>query len=71
MKPIYPFPEMQVGDVREIYSQRKIQAVRSAAHMHAKKCERKGYGRPVFKVSLRDDPASMIGETAYRIERTA
>lgn len=63
MKPIYPFADMQVGEVREITSPRKLAAVRSAAHMHAKKCERKGFGRPVFKVAR-------IGFVEFRIERT-
>lgn len=71
MKSIYPFKEMKVGEVREIYSQRRMHAIQSAAHEYGKRVKTKSNETPVFKVSLRDEPASIIGETAYRIERTA
>jgi hypothetical protein len=37
----YPWPEMQVGEVREITSDKSLSAVRSAASMYSLKQQKK------------------------------
>jgi len=72
----YPWPEMQVGEVREITSDKSLSAVRSAACMWSGKQGKKMGSRPKFSVELintgvtfTDDPMPAIH--TYRVERTA
>ncbi len=74
MKPIYPFSEMQVGDVREFSTHRSKKAVYSAGWEYAKKHPNEDGSRPKFKVvdANRDAEVGwMLLVPVYRIERTA
>lgn len=74
MKAIYPWAEMNVGDVREVSTPRSLHAVRSAGYEWSKK-HRRGDGlRPNFDVKWEDsthDPLTDAPLEVYRIERTA
>lgn len=67
MKSIYPFSEMNIGDVREVSTHRSKKAVYSAAWEWAKKHPNEDGSRPKFKVDVW--PAESV--PVYRIERTA
>lgn len=73
MKPIYPFAEMQVGDVREVSTHRSRKAVYSAAWEWAKKHPNEDGSRPKFKVedTMTATSDGHWTEYKYRIERTA
>lgn len=77
MNPIYPFSEMQVGDVREVSTHRSRKAVYSAGWEYAKKHPNDDGSRPKFDVE-KVVTLSMITTgtvdaevSTYRIERTA
>lgn len=63
----YPWPEMQVGEVREITSDKSLSAVRSAACMWSGKQGKKTGSRPKFKVTS----AWPHRGVDYIVERTA
>jgi len=66
----YPWPEMQVGEVREITSDKSLSAVRSAASMYSLKQQKKTGIRPVYFVECTTKPEEYwVG--VYRIERKA
>lgn len=72
MRTIYPFPEMQVGDVREVSTHRSRKAVYSAAWEWAKKHPNEDGSWPKFKVEWLGYSDRAVSEIAdYRIERTA
>lgn len=73
MKAIYPWAEMQVGDVREVSTHRSRKAVYSAAWEWAKKHPNEDGSRPKFKVEVIEllDPNTPYFSNRYRIERTA
>lgn len=76
MKAIYPWAEMNIGDVREVSTHRSRKAVYSAAWEWAKKHPNEDGSRPKFKVE-EVISASLLGigidytRHVYRIERTA
>jgi hypothetical protein len=65
----YPWPEMQVGEVREITSDKPINVIRSAASMYSLKQQKKTGDRPKFKVNLIHKTPNP--DWYYRAERTA
>lgn len=71
MKAIYPWPEMNIGDVREVTTHRSKKAVYSAAWEWAKKHKNRNEdgSRPKFKVEI--GGTSHYNGTSYLIERTA
>jgi hypothetical protein len=72
MKPIYPFSEMQVGDVREVSTHRSKKAVYSAAWEWAKKHPNDDGSRPKFSITpVAFRPVVIATYEIYRIERTA
>lgn len=78
MKSIYPFSEMNIGDVREVSTHRSKKAVYSAAWEWAKKHPNEDGSRPKFKVvglfSIHDDEDAVdrgLYGNRYHIERTA
>jgi hypothetical protein len=71
MKPIYPFVEMQVGDVREVSTHRSRKAVYSAGWEYAKKHPNEDGSRPKFKVEELRRIAGGYEVVIFRIERTA
>lgn len=72
MKSIYPFSEMQVGDVREVSTHRSKKAVYSAAWEWAKKHPNEDGSRPRFDVSfIPQETYIAVPPYSYRIERTA
>jgi hypothetical protein len=74
MKPIYPFSEMQVGEVREVSTHRSRKAVYSAGWEYAKKHPSEDGSRPKFKVECIAwfvDEVENVCRGIYRIERTA
>jgi hypothetical protein len=64
----YPWPEMQVGEVREITSDKPINVIRSAASMYSLKQQKREGIRPVFSVTYVDQE---MWADVYRIERKA
>lgn len=71
MKAIYPFSEMNVGDVREVSTHRSQKAVYSAAWEWAKKHPNEDGSRPKFKVEELRRIAAGYEVVIFRIERTA
>lgn len=72
MKAIYPWAEMQVGDVREVSTHRSRKAVYSAAWEWAKKHPNEDGSRPRFHVICMTRYTPDGGHADfYRIERTA
>lgn len=73
MKSIYPFSEMNIGDVREVSTHRSKKAVYSAAWEWAKKHPNEDGSRPKFIVVLRTTGTFVDGKLkfVYGIERTA
>lgn len=72
----YPWPEMQVGEVREITSDKSLSAVRSAACMWSGKQLKKTGARPKFHVAQAyyaewEWKEAVAGHFRYRVERTA
>ncbi len=72
----YPWPEMQVGEVREITSDKSLSAVRSAACMWSGKQLKKTGARPKFDVQLKNSGITFANDPMpvlhiYRVERTA
>lgn len=70
MKSIYPFSEMQIGDVREVSTHRSRKAVYSAAWEWAKKHPNEDGSRPKFDVRTRPTYPEETGN-GFVIERTA
>lgn len=71
MKSIYPFSEMNIGDVREVSTHRSQKAVYSAAWEWAKKHPNEDGSRPKFEVKWLGYQVDSHDVGAYRIERTA
>lgn len=74
MKAIYPWAEMNVGDVREVSTHRSRKAVYSAAWEYSKKHPNEDGSRPKFKVKemlSASLPDADFNWYSYFIERTA
>lgn len=70
MKAIYPWAEMQVGDVREVTAVRSRKAVYSAGWEYSKKHRNEDGSRPKFDVRTRPTYPDETGN-GFVIERTA
>lgn len=71
---VYPWAEMNPGDVRFVESRIRLKNVRQAGIDYAKRQERKGKPRPAFEVTdtgQRTGNGKIVITFVYRIERTA
>lgn len=71
MKAIYPWAEMNVGDVRELFPHRSRKAAYSAAWEWAKKHPNEDGSRPKFKVEELRRIVAGYEVVIFRIERTS